>query len=50
MPVAAVNEEALGEQVPGPVYQKLIAAWNDLVGLDIIEQIRQGAEERIRQI
>ncbi len=50
MPVAAVNEEALGEQVPGPVYQKLIAAWNDLVGLDIIEQIQRGAEERMASV
>ncbi len=48
MPVTSVNQEALGEQVPGPLYQKLIAAWNDLVGLDIIEQIRQGAGERIK--
>jgi branched-subunit amino acid aminotransferase/4-amino-4-deoxychorismate lyase len=46
MPVASVNGEAIGQPPPGPVYQKLIAAWNALVGLDIIEQIQQGAIER----
>jgi branched-chain amino acid aminotransferase len=35
MPVAAVDDVSFGK-VPGPVYQKLIAAWNDLAGVDII--------------
>ncbi len=43
MPVASVNGQTIGPRVPGPVYQKLIVAWNDLVGLDIIEQIQQTA-------
>jgi branched-subunit amino acid aminotransferase/4-amino-4-deoxychorismate lyase len=46
MPVASVNGEAIGDSPPGPVYRKLIAAWNAMVGLDIIEQIQQGATDR----
>ncbi len=45
MPVAAVDDVTFPE-TPGPIYQKLIAAWNDLVGVDIIGQIQQGAIER----
>jgi branched-subunit amino acid aminotransferase/4-amino-4-deoxychorismate lyase len=45
MPVASMNEMKF-KDTPGPIYQKLIAAWNDLVGLDIIGQIQQGAVER----
>jgi branched-chain amino acid aminotransferase len=39
MPVRSVNGKTLGESCPGPVYRKLIEAWNDLVGLDIIGEI-----------
>lgn len=46
MPVASVNGESIGESLPGPVFQKLIAAWNQLVGVDIINQIQNGADER----
>lgn len=46
MPVASVNGEAVGESISGPIYRKLIAAWNELVGVDIIEQIQNGAKDR----
>lgn len=45
MPVASMNEMKF-KDTPGPIYQKLVAAWNDLVGLDIIGQIQQGAMDR----
>lgn len=39
MPVGSIDGETLGDSLPGPVYLKLIEAWNDLVGLDIIGQL-----------
>jgi len=38
-PVAKFNERVLAESIPGPVTQKLIAAFNELVGLDIIRNV-----------
>lgn len=48
LPVASVDDVTFPE-IPGPIYRKLIAAWNDLVGVDIIGQIQQGAAERTNQ-
>jgi branched-subunit amino acid aminotransferase/4-amino-4-deoxychorismate lyase len=45
LPVASVDDVTFPE-IPGPIYRKLIAAWNDLVGVDIIGQIQQGAIDR----
>jgi branched-subunit amino acid aminotransferase/4-amino-4-deoxychorismate lyase len=43
LPVSRVNGHPLRGGVPGPMYARLLAAWNKLVGLDIAEQARQGA-------
>ena len=43
MPVVSVDGKSFGESIPGPIYRKLVAAWKDLVGVDIIEQIQNGA-------
>ena len=38
LPVVKVNGLALGEGRPGPVVGKLLEAWSQLVGVDIVEQ------------
>lgn len=39
MPVANIDGYHIGDDVPGPVYSRLMTAWNELVGVNIIEQI-----------
>lgn len=46
MPVTRINGLPLTSSKPGPVYQRLVEAWNGLVGLDITQQISTGAERR----
>jgi branched-chain amino acid aminotransferase len=46
LPVVRVNGRPIGDGQPGPIIGKLLASWNDLVGIDIAEQIRRGAQER----
>jgi branched-chain amino acid aminotransferase len=45
MPCVKVQGCRLGDGATGPVTRKLIAAWNELVGLDYIAQARQYLEE-----
>ncbi|QDV16173.1 D-alanine aminotransferase [Gimesia panareensis] len=47
MPVTRYNDHFLSEGKPGPVYQQLITAWSQEVGVDIIAQAQQiGATRR----
>ena len=46
LPVTKFNERAIGDGQPGPVFQELITAWSDLVGVDIVRQAAQAAQER----
>ena len=39
MPVGRVNNRSIGKEVPGPVTNQLLAAWSEMVGLDIVGQI-----------
>ncbi len=39
VPISHVNGQLIGSGQPGPVFQRLISAWSDRVGLDIIGQI-----------
>lgn len=48
MPVTRINGVAIGQGTPGPVYERLITAWSEQVGLDIRRQIVEGAEARQR--
>ncbi len=43
LPVTRWNRAAIGDGQPGPVFRRLIAAWSDLVGVDIMGQARQFA-------
>lgn len=38
LPVSRLNGQPIGEGCPGPVYQKLLAAWSRAVGVDIAAQ------------
>lgn len=38
VPVKTVNGLAVGKGAPGPVTLRLIAAWNKMVGMDIVDQ------------
>lgn len=48
LPVASLNGVRIGTSVPGPVTQRLLDAWSELVGIDIVAQALShlAAEER----
>ncbi|MEX1095150.1 MAG: aminotransferase class IV [Planctomycetales bacterium] len=47
LPVTRLDGREIGGGRPGPIFARMMAAWNELAGLDIIEQLRQGAADRI---
>jgi branched-chain amino acid aminotransferase len=47
IPVTRFNGQPIGGGEPGPTFQRLIAAWSDSVGVDIVRQAEQCAAERI---
>jgi len=49
LPVTKINGVSVGDGRPGPVWRRLLAAWSDLVGVDIERQIREGAARRVAQ-
>ena len=40
-PVTRINGIPIGDGKPGPITNRLLEAWNGLVGLDIVEQFRR---------
>lgn len=46
MPVTKINGVAIGDGHPGPIWRKLMAAWSELVGINIEQQIRDVAARR----
>ena len=38
LPVGTVDKRRIGTEVPGPISKQLMAAWSELVGLDIVDQ------------
>ncbi|HUE13471.1 MAG TPA: aminotransferase class IV [Planctomycetaceae bacterium] len=46
MPVTKINGIVIGSGRPGPVYRRLIEAWSQLVGLDVLAQVIDGAKRR----
>ncbi len=38
LPVATLNGLSVGAGVPGPITRKLLEAWSEMVGLDIVQQ------------
>jgi branched-chain amino acid aminotransferase len=43
LPVTRFNCQPIGSGQVGPVYRQLIDAWSKSVGVDVVEQMRQGA-------
>lgn len=37
-PVTKINGVAIGDGQPGAIYRRLICAWSELVGLDVVAQ------------
>lgn len=46
MPVTRANGIVIGSGRPGTVFARVIEAWSQEVGLDVVEQIRRGARRR----
>jgi branched-subunit amino acid aminotransferase/4-amino-4-deoxychorismate lyase len=43
LPVVSCDGRAIGPGMPGPMHQRLLSAWGDMVGLGIAEQARRFA-------
>ena len=50
LPVTRINAHSIGTGRPGKLFQKLIYAWSELVGVDILSQSRKGADRRTRSL
>ncbi|QDT97478.1 aminotransferase class IV [Gimesia aquarii] len=50
MPVTHFNSQPISDGRPGPVFQKLLSAWSQSVGVDIVEQATQVGEARRKSI
>lgn len=46
LPVTRLNGVAIGDGKPGPIFRSLLSAWSELVGVDIMKQMADGAERR----
>ena len=46
LPVTKINQKPIGDGRPGPVFAELLRAWNQVAGLDVVEQMQVGAAER----
>jgi branched-subunit amino acid aminotransferase/4-amino-4-deoxychorismate lyase len=44
LPIVECDGRPIGGGLPGPVYRRLLAAWSDLAGLDVVEQARRFAK------
>ena len=44
LPIVECDGRGIGAGRPGPIYRQLLAAWGDLVGVDIAQQARRFAE------
>lgn len=43
LPVSRIDNRLLDSEVPGPVVQRILAAWSESVGVDIVDQARHQA-------
>ena len=46
LPVGRIDNRPIGRGVPGPITQRLLAAWSEMVGLDITDQALQSAARK----
>lgn len=47
LPIIECDGHAIGNGKPGPIYRRLLAVWNELVGVDIAAQARRFASRAI---
>ena len=45
VPMTKLDGHAIGDGAPGPVTKRLIAAWNEMVGMDTVAEARKYAKE-----
>jgi branched-chain amino acid aminotransferase len=38
LPLSRVDNRTIGKEIPGPIFKKILAAWSDKVGVDIVGQ------------
>ncbi len=43
LPVGRADNRKIGAKVPGPITRQLLAAWSEMVGLDIVDQVGERA-------
>lgn len=41
MPITRINKVVIGDGRPGPITQRLLKAWGEMVGVDLVEQARR---------
>jgi len=46
LPVSKINGRKIGEKIPGDYTKKLIDAWSEMVGIDIVKQAQKYANKR----
>ncbi len=46
MPATKINGAPIGDGRPGPLFRRFLGAWSELVGMDILRQIVEGAARR----
>lgn len=44
LPIVECDGQAIGDGEPGPVYRQLLAAWSELVSVDVAQQARRFAD------
>ena len=40
LPISRIDWRPIGDEMPGPMVRRLLAAWSELVGLDIVDQTK----------
>jgi branched-subunit amino acid aminotransferase/4-amino-4-deoxychorismate lyase len=46
LPVTRINQKPIGDAQVGPVFSALLTIWNQIAGLNIVEQMQTGTAER----
>ena len=46
LPVGSIDRRPLNRSAPGPVTRRILDAWSEMVGVDIVGQIREQARSR----
>ena len=44
LPLATIDKRQVGDEVPGPISKQLLAAWSEMVGVDIVGQALEQAK------